>query len=214
MINQNSFEKHYPYANLLCSQEELKSRTKQIESLTTDLNSFPSVHFQFEKDHLIYSQKRINSMKTPVDIQFNTYITLAVDLQEMADRKFVHGDLNRKNILYDGKTFHVVDLEPWLYQIKQGRKVLCFTPPYVSIRDLKAMELSSETDKIGFFYFILRSRAIMTTKDLTQIYKLRINEKKPILPIPEDEFLTMDYNIITELAFSMENMDCLNRVEN
>jgi len=72
---------------------------------------------------------------------------------QITDCGFVHGDLNMKNILFDGKNFIIIDLEPSLFQIKNKIKQLMIAPPYWSFNDIQNNTVSTESDKIGFFVF-------------------------------------------------------------
>ena len=64
---------------------------------------------------------------------------------------FAHGDINSSNVLYDGLTLNLIDLEPSFKQIKYGKKVVMSKVPLRSLNDLKNKTITIETDKIGFY---------------------------------------------------------------
>ena len=63
---------------------------------------------------------------------------------------FVHGDINRKNIMFDGERLRLVDLEPDLFQERDGVKTIMVTSPYIATSDLRLGTVSAATDRLGF----------------------------------------------------------------
>ena len=49
---------------------------------------------------------------------------------------FIHADLNKKNIIYTDNGFKIIDYEPSLVQIKNQKRQLMVTLPYVLKSDL------------------------------------------------------------------------------
>lgn len=112
----------------------------------------------------------------------------SIFLDDMTSDGFVHGDLNRKNILYDGKDYVLVDLEPSLNIRKNGKFYFIVTPPYISIDDMKENNISSRTDKVGFYYFIKRLKGEFLTSDIPALFENRCKKLLDTLPEKEELF--------------------------
>ena len=68
----------------------------------------------------------------------------------------MHGDINSSNVLYDGKTLNLIDLEPSFRQRKFGKKIVTSAVPLRSLNDIKNKSISVETDKIGYYLYGMR----------------------------------------------------------
>ena len=64
-----------------------------------------------------------------------------------------HGDIVKKNVLWDGSNFVLVDWEPLLEYGAEPTIFFKSTKPYISRSDIKNSKITSNTDKIAFFYF-------------------------------------------------------------
>jgi hypothetical protein len=113
----------------------------------------------------------------------------------------VHGDITRKNLVYDGKCFQLVDWEPALRQRRSGRATLMYTEPYLSERDRFDQRLSVETDKISFFFVCWRvihgGNPIDRARDLV---RARTRREGAVTPIPESDFLKLPFRDLPRLA--------------
>jgi len=111
---------------------------------------------------------------------------------------FVHGDINHKNVIYTTKGFKIIDYEPSLKQIKRKTKRLMVTLPYVCKRELETNNITSLTDKIGFFYLVLRLKGVISTFDIAFLSK---NLKHKFFNV--NELKNMSYNEILEETFKI-----------
>jgi serine/threonine protein kinase len=114
---------------------------------------------------------------------------------------FIHGDINRKNILYDAQRgFVIVDYEPSLLQIINGVKKYIVTQPYISKLDIEEKRITVRTDKIGFFYFVLRS--LEKINDETIINLSKTLEHRKVIGMSDSEIEDISYDEILNLAWA------------
>ena len=113
---------------------------------------------------------------------------------------FVHADINRKNIIYTEDGFKIIDYEPSLTQIKNKKKQLLITIPYVQRMELDNETVTEITDKIGFFYFILRINNGITTKDIVSLSRHFNHEK--YIGLNEVELGLISYEELLDRALS------------
>lgn len=136
--------------NLVIERIEFINRySKIIDSLAET--------FIFKKDDEYHYQqlfiKNENFHELP-KIDITKYLKkLSLDLDRLSEIGFIHGDLNKKNILFNSGKFIIIDIEPYLEQVINGKRKLMFTIPYCSINDLSNKKITTETDKIGFYSF-------------------------------------------------------------
>ena len=101
----NIFYKLYKKENLLDSAKDLELRLNQIVKLSSSMEFIPEITYTFEEDLLIMRQDKL-SMDNQLDKiePFEKKLTLinqlAQSLDQMHAEGFVHGDVNRKNIIY------------------------------------------------------------------------------------------------------------------
>lgn len=201
-MSKKTFQKKYFLKDLLCSKKILSSRIEKIHYLSDSEYLVPKTNITIKDKYLIYEQKHLKKKLQSIVNEKELFFQLANTLEVFEDIGFIHGDIVQRNIIYNKENFYLIDLEPCLHQIKYGRKVVCFTPPYVSTKDLDNLSLTSETDKIGFFFFILRKRGILTAKIIALLFHYRIRLNQSILPIDENEFFSLNYKEIVLYAFN------------
>ena len=146
-------EKHYRRDCLLSTNSEQKQRHKLIERLSRIIPAFPETTLSIDSTELRVCQHRIRRSKldeVPMAARNGLLADLAVDLDVMLGTGFVHGDINRKNIMFDGERLRLVDLEPDLFQERGGVKTIMVTSPYIAASDLRLGTVSAATDRLGF----------------------------------------------------------------
>ena len=149
-------EKHYQRDCLLSTNSEQKQRHKLIERLSRIIPAFPETTISTDSTELRVCQHRIRRSKldeVPMAARNGLLVDLAVDLDVMLGAGFVHGDINRKNIMFDGERLRLVDLEPDLFQERDGVKTIMVTSPYIAASDLRLGTVSAATDRLGFACF-------------------------------------------------------------
>lgn len=201
------YTKNYLLNDLLCTGSELKVRTELIQCVSKDLASIPEICFKIEDMNIKYEQNKV--IKKNLVFNEKAGLKLANDLDRLQVYNLVHGDLNRKNILFDGELYRIVDWEPSLLQIKNGVKMMMFTPPYISLNDLNSKKLTETTDKLAWFFFILRIRNVLDTKSIAYMFRMRMNNRGLILPFHERILHKESFVSLFHRANDIKNMDYL-----
>ncbi|MEA2050130.1 MAG: hypothetical protein U9O56_05315 [Campylobacterota bacterium] len=132
------------------------------------------------------------------------FLIVANALDYLGRRRFIHGDLNKKNIIYTYDGFKIIDFEPSLYQIKNGVKQLMVTIPYAIKSDLDSQNPTILTDKIGFIYFVLRVTKQMKSIDVVRLSKSLDHET--YLNIKLNKISKMSYKKLVERFFNFESI--------
>ena len=86
-------------------------------------------------------------------------------------------------------------------QIKNNKKCLMITLPYISKFDLKNRVITNRTDKLGFIYFILRVNHFLSSKDVVDLSQDL--EHSRILQLTENELDEMDYYDLVNYAYKL-----------
>ena len=126
---------------------------------------------------------------------------LSQDLDILSELGFIHGDLNKKNIIFDGIKFVVIDLEPCLEQVINGKKKLMFTIPYWSLNDMRNNKITTETDKIGFYSFCKWAfdKSFTITNTLEK-FRNRQKSNYELFSIKETNIINMSFTQIVKLT--------------
>lgn len=189
------YKKIYQIGNLL--DKNWQERVSIIENLSKKFETIPSISFEIKRDKLIYRQKFIKK-----DESIGDFEELANMLESFEKINFIHGDINRKNIISSSGKFFLIDLEPSLKQMKKGCEALMFTMPYISQNDFQNRELSIESDKIGFYFFILRKLGKFSSKNIVELKNRVLNSESVI----DESILKMSYGEILKLEGIEQNM--------
>lgn len=150
----------------------------------------------------MYKQK-YSTRDRSVPIIKKDFDILVETLKYLESIGFIHGDLNQKNIMTTKDGFKIIDFEPSLEQMRNGKRELLVTRPYVSKPELYKKQISILTDKIGFCYFILRVNKVCSSKDIVSIKNTL--DHKTVLGIDEKEIGRMSYSEI--LVFAYEHIN-------
>ena len=78
----------------------------------------------------------------------------AQSLDEVYEDGFIHGDINRKNIIYSDDRLCLIDFEPSLLQVKDRVKQWMSTRPYRHHEDIQNNNITVKSDFLGFGCFI------------------------------------------------------------
>ena len=177
--------KVYPLENLLDRFESIKLRRERIESISREFAFIPETTITIDDRELRYEQdlvvrKSLGLIDVAVKIQ--VLERFADDLEALHKRRFVHGDIHRGNIIYDGCRLNLIDFEPSLRQVRKGRKVIVSTSSVRSLNDKTRGKISHEADKIGFYR--CASKILVGRSD------------RPMLSIEEAELVGIEYREI------------------
>ena len=173
------------------------NRVANIEDLTRTVCWTPKTTFDADQNHLIQSQEFIpHCSERP---QRQHILNLANQLD--AELNFVHGDLCRKNMVFDGHQLWVIDWEPSLYQFHKGAKQFLVTEPYWASDDRSEECVSAKTDKLAFFFTAFK---IVHQRDplvyLREWIKVRQLRAVPMTPIAEGELVALSFTELITLV--------------
>ena len=150
--------KIYKNINLLDNSHNIKERLNQIVQLTSMMDFMPQTNYLYEEDMLVMSQKQLIKQKKLKTIDPKKRLALieefSCSLDKIYNEGFIHGDINRKNILYANDRLNLIDFEPSFFQIKNKVKQLISTIPYIHHEDIKNKTISIKSDLLGFGCFL------------------------------------------------------------
>lgn len=158
-------------------RKNLLSPTRVIAERVDQINSFEYQKYKALARTEItlvgdeYSYKQVFHRTHKHQANKAEILLLADALEYLVNIGFVHGDINRKNVIYTQEGFKIIDFEPDLFQYKGNRAQMMFTVPYVAKCDVERNAISTLTDKIGFIYFLLRISGKFSARDIVQLSK-------------------------------------------
>lgn len=153
----NSFIKIYKTSILKDDSNQILKRVSIINSFVDYNLNIPPTVVTVEKDEIIVKQNYLKKTGKLNDIPASKREKLLTDIEATIDTLhsigFVHGDINRKNIIYAENKLWLIDIEPSLKQIKNGFKKWMVTRPYAAPEDLKNKNITEATDIYAFGCF-------------------------------------------------------------
>ena len=153
----NSIYKIYKKFNLLDDLKDIEKRLSQIVKLSSSMDFIPQTNYFYEEDLLVMKQKCLINKKKLKEINSSKKIKLikkfAQSLDKLYAEEFVHGDINRKNIIYSENKLFLIDFEPSLLQIKDQTKQWMSTRPYRHHADIQNNNITAKSDFLGFACF-------------------------------------------------------------
>ena len=154
----NIVYKIYKKVNLLDDQKDIKVRLSQIVKLSHSMKFIPETNHSYEEDLLVMKQKRLINDKKLQEIEPVQKMILIENFSQSLDRLceegFIHGDINRKNIIYSEDKLCLIDFEPSLLQLKNQVKQWMSTRPYRHHEDIQNNNITVKSDLLGFGCFI------------------------------------------------------------
>jgi len=194
--------KRYLKQELLDPQSSIENRIEIINNFDKQIPGLLNTIIDEEDNSYIYRQEYCKQLKKKLYTEVD-FSGLVETLNYFQQKEFVHGDLNMKNIFWTKEGFKIIDYEPSLYQIKDGRMQFMTTKPYFSKQDLDNGRISTVTDKIAFYYFILRINGNLSNRRLVELSRT-LDHKKEI-GMSEKDFDLMNYKNILAIAFEKGN---------
>ena len=135
----------------------IEKRLSQIVKLSSSMDFIPQTNYFYEEDLLVMKQKCLINKKKLKEIDSSEKIKLikkfAQSLDKLYEEEFVHGDINRKNIIYSENNLFLIDFEPSLLQIKDQTKQWMSTRPYRHHADIQNNNITAKSDFLGFACF-------------------------------------------------------------
>lgn len=126
--------------------EDVLSRIALMKQLSKVSPIFPKFHFEIEKKTIRQYSEPIKSFKWPEEktILEKLWKEFKNEIYNMHKYGYVHGDILRKNILFDGCRLRLIDHELSLVIGKELR----ITFPWVAPEDLIQRNVTQKTDLI------------------------------------------------------------------
>ena len=153
----NNIYKIFKKFNLLDDLKDIEKRLSQIVKLSSSMDFIPQTNYFYEEDLLVMKQKCLSNKKKLKEIDSLEKIKLikkfAQSLDKLYAEEFVHGDINRKNIIYSENNLFLIDFEPSLLQIKDQTKQWMSTRPYRHHADIQNNNITAKSDFLGFACF-------------------------------------------------------------
>lgn len=98
-------------------------------------------------------QSRVRCGKANSDVQFFDFVGNVFTVNACG---WVFGDLNFKNIVFDGEKYRIIDFEPFTCVVKNKVPQYRVTRPYFHSHDESTKSVSYLTDRIGLIGLYLR----------------------------------------------------------
>lgn len=189
--------KRFLKKELLDPIEIVENRIKIINHFDWSIPGLLNTLIISEENSYIYRQKYCKQQKKQFyeEADFSGLVETLTYFQQIG---FVHGDLNKKNIFWTKEGFKILDYEPSLNQLKIGRVQFMITKPYFSKEEVKRGEISFLTDKIAFFYFILRINGGFSNRNLVELS--RTFNHQAVIGMCEKDFGQLSYTNILNIA--------------
>jgi hypothetical protein len=126
--------------------EDVLSRIALMKQLSKVSPIFPKLHFEIQEKTIRQYSEPIKSCKWPEEknILEKLWIEFKNEIYNMHKYGYVHGDILRKNILFDGCRLRLIDHELSLVIGKELR----VTFPWVAPEDLIQRNVTQKTDLI------------------------------------------------------------------
>ena len=126
--------------------EDVLSRIALMKKLSKVSPIFPKFHFEIQEKTIRQYSEPIKSFKWPEEktILKKLWIEFKNEIYNMHKYGYVHGDILRKNILFDGCRLRLIDHELSLVIGKELR----VTFPWVAQEDLIQRNVTQKTDLI------------------------------------------------------------------
>ena len=139
------------------NQLSFEKRSKVLEALGGAFQCLKKHSFYERGDYIELETEYIENKPWSAGIHLlEPLITLAHELNQI-NVLIPHGDIVKKNVLWNGSNFVLVDWEPLLEYGAAPTIFFKSTKPYISQSDLKNSKITKNTDKLAFFYFCRKS---------------------------------------------------------
>ena len=153
------FHKIYKRNHLLDDPKSIQARLSLIVKLSDTMKFIPKTSYLFEKDVLRMDQRQLVKQEDLKEIKSEKRLFLvqefAQSLDKVYEQNFIHGDINRKNIIYSDDRLYLIDFEPSLLQIKDGVAQWMSTKPYRYYKDIQNNNITVNSDFLGFGCFMM-----------------------------------------------------------
>jgi hypothetical protein len=135
------------------NKQGFESRSKVLESLGGTFKCLRKHSFYESGDYIEVETEYIENRPLSAGRHLLEQLTVLAHELNQINASIPHGDIVQRNVLYNGSDFVLVDWEPLLEYGAPPATFFKSTKPYISKLDVKNSKITSNTDKIAFFYF-------------------------------------------------------------
>lgn len=133
----------------------LSAVSSKFMSLPQAMELTPITALIVKPTHLIVEQRKLPSRPEFDRSAFDRFVERVV---RSNDCGWVFGDLNAKNVMFDGQDYRVIDFEPFTKICRLGRAEFRVTHPYFHPVDRANGIVTCFTDRLGIIGLLLRLR--------------------------------------------------------
>ena len=146
--NEFIFKEYLYYAPF--DHVRMKDRLDFFVSISGSDGPIPDLHWQRCENIIRTSHSKVNRLRSTKRVDLKVLLDFADALDQCLNFEYPHGDINRKNIIYDGDKLWLIDIEPVIRFDNNNRIFLRSTPPYIHPIDIENERLTILTDLLGF----------------------------------------------------------------
>ena len=146
--NEFIFKEYLYYAPF--DHVRMKDRLDFFVSISGSGGPIPDFHWQRCENRIRTSHRKVNRLRSSKRVDLKVLLGFADALDQCLNFEYPHGDINRKNIIYDGDKLWLIDIEPVIRFDNNNRIFLRSTPPYIHPIDIENERLTILTDLLGF----------------------------------------------------------------
>ena len=130
--------------------EKAKSAFDEIQSV----RAITTVKFlEIQGNRLTIHQSRTHSKRST---NFSDFLYFSSAVMQANRSGWIFGDINYKNVIFDGTGFKVIDFEPFTKVIRNKQVEYQVTPPYFHPIDKLSATVTPLTDRLGLIGLCLR----------------------------------------------------------
>ena len=126
--------------------ESVLKRIELQKYLSQNSLIFPVLTFEITEESILQKSEIIKKQPWPKDKELLKHFwdEFKIEIEKMHFVGYIHGDILKKNMIFDGCRIRLIDHE---LSLKQGNNYRV-TYPWVSIEDLQSENISYKTDQI------------------------------------------------------------------
>ena len=155
-------------------ESALTEVTKVFEGIE-NLRQITTVKFlEVDGNNLTIHQERVYSRKPTENSTFMFFINEVMEANRVG---WVFGDINYKNVIFDGTRFRVIDFEPFTKILKREGVEYRVTPPYFHPLDQSLKRVTSLTDRLSLIGLYLRLKfGLRIQKEIFSLHAPNLHE--------------------------------------
>jgi serine/threonine protein kinase len=141
--------------NIKFDAERCAQRIKCINTITRNSAELSLIFDKVDNIYFSISNRIEKRFRRKLPTK-NLLLKLAEDIDFYHTKNLIHGDIKYSNTIIGNQVIYLIDWEPILEYSINGKYIFRSTMPYISSSDILNRRISSNTDKIGFYFLCLR----------------------------------------------------------